>query len=183
LLENTALDVGVELLYHTWTTGVEQEKDALTGLRVISKAGPQTIHGHMFVDATGDGDVAAFADVPFDEDSHGITLMFIVSGIKRDCCPSNDEIKRIWNEHKVSYSGLAIFWHPRKDTAYMKVTEVEGLDPWDLTKATIECRRQAWLALEVLQTHVPGVERAYLEQTAPALGVRETRRWPGGKDA
>ncbi|MFA6293135.1 MAG: FAD-dependent oxidoreductase [Victivallales bacterium] len=182
LLEVTALDAGVKLLYHTWVTGVEKAEDVLTGLQVVSKAGSHTIRGRIFVDATGDADVAAYAGVPHDEDSQGITLMFIVSGIDREHCPPQDEIKKIWNEHKVGYRGLALFWHPRPDTAYMNVTEVEGLnglDPWALTEATIECRRQAWQTLEVLQTHVAGFERAYIEQTAPALGVRETRRIRG----
>jgi hypothetical protein len=65
----------------------------------------------------------------------------------------------------------------------MNVTELEGLsglDPWDLTQCTIECRKQAWQILEVMQKHVPGFENAYISQTAPALGVRETRRIRGG---
>ncbi len=181
-LETTALESGVKLLYHTWVTGVEREKDALTGLQVVSKSGPMTILGDIFIDATGDGDVAASAGIPFDEDSQGITLMFIVSGIDRKHCPPKDEIGKIWDRHKIGYRGLALFWHPREDTAYMNVTEVEGLsglDPWALTEATVECRRQAWQTLEVLKTHVPGFENAYIEQTAPALGIRETRRIRG----
>ena len=181
-LEEVALESGVKLLYHAWITGVEKKGDALTGLQVISKAGPMTLHGDVFIDATGDADVAASAGVPFDEDTQGITLMFIVAGINREKCPSNGEIGEIWNQHKIGYRCLALFWHPRKDAAYMNVTEVEGsngLDPWALTDATIDCRRQAWQTLEILKTHVPGFENAYIEQTAPALGVRETRRIRG----
>ncbi len=179
LLESTALDAGVKLLYHSWVASVEKEKDVLTGLRVLSKAGSHTFRGRVFVDATGDADVAAAAGVPYEEDSQGITLMFIVSGINRERCPSREEVMKIWNEHKIGYRELAFFWHPRPDTAYVNVTEVEGLnglDPWALTEATIECRRQAWQTLEVFQAHVAGFENAYIEQTAPALGVRETRR-------
>lgn len=182
LLEVTALEAGVKLLYHSWVTGVEKKEDVLTGLQIVSKSGSHTIRGRVFVDATGDADVAACAGVPYDEDTQGITLMFIVSGINRVCCPPQEEIKKIWEEHKVGYRGLALFWHPRPGTAYMNVTEVEGLnglDPWALTEATIECRRQAWQTLEVLQKQVAGFEHAYIEQTAPALGVRETRRIRG----
>jgi flavin-dependent dehydrogenase len=128
LLEVTALEAGVKLLYHSWVAGVEKAEDVLTGLQVVSKAGSRTIRGRVFVDATGDADIAAYAGVPYDEDSQGITLMFIVSGINRDRCPPQDEIKKIWDEHKVGYRGLALFWHPRPDTAYMNVTELEGLD-------------------------------------------------------
>lgn len=181
-LETAAIESGVELLYHAWVTGVKKEKDALAELQVISKAGAMTIAGDIFIDATGDGDVAALAGVPFDEGSQGITLMFIVAGIKREDCPSMKVIGEIWDRHKVGYRKLALFWHPRKDAAYINVTEVEGvngLDPWALTEATVECRRQSWQTLEVLKAHIPGFENAYIEQTAPALGVRETRRIQG----
>lgn len=71
--------------------------------------------------------------------------MFIVSGINRGCCSPQDEIKKIWAARKFGHRGLALFWHPRPGTAYMNVTEVEGLnglDPWALTEVTIEFRHR-----------------------------------------
>ncbi len=182
LLETRALEEGVELLYHTWIMEAERDSDRIAGLRAVSKAGTMELFARIVIDATGDADVAAAGGVPFDEDSQGMTLMFILSGIDRENCPSKDEMKEIWENNKVGYRKLALFWHPRGDSVYMNVTELEGLsglNPWDLTQCTIECRKQAWRILEVMQKHMPGFENAYISQTAPALGVRESRRIRG----
>lgn len=183
MLEETALDHGVDLLYHAWVTGVETGRERITGVRVISKSGEDILRGDVIVDATGDGDVAAFAGVPFVAGSQGITLMFLVSGIDRDRCPEHSEIQTLYRQAgPVNYRGLAIFRAPQPGSAYMNVTEVEdhdALDVEDLTAATIHCRRQAWRVLEILRANVPGFEHAYIAQTAPALGVRESRHIRG----
>jgi 2-polyprenyl-6-methoxyphenol hydroxylase-like FAD-dependent oxidoreductase len=183
MLEETALDHGVELLYHAWITGAEVDDDRIAGLNIVSKSGPDRLRGNAIVDATGDGDVAAFADVPFDLGSQGITLMFHMTGIDRDRCPQDSEIREIYAETgPVNYRGLAMFWAPQPGSAYMNVTEVEdhdALDVEDLTAATVECRKQAWLVAEILRANVPGFEDAWITQTAPALGVRESRHIRG----
>lgn len=53
---------------------------------------------------------------------------------------------------------------------------VNGTDSWDLTKAEIECRRQAMALMSFFKKYVPGFENSYLLQTGPQIGVRETRR-------
>lgn len=182
-LEQAALDHGVSLLYHAWVTGVERDGDRLRALRAVTKSGELRLEGEVFVDATGDGDLAVYAGLPVVTDSQGITLMFTLAGIDRSRCPEREEIADIYQSRgPVSYRGLCIFWGPRPDGCYVNMTEVEGLngcDPFDLTRATIECRRQAWGILEILRENVPGFEEAYIAQTAPALGVRESRHVQG----
>ncbi len=182
-LEETALEHGVELLYHAWITGAETDGERITGLRIVSKSGEDLLRAHAIVDATGDGDVAAFAGVPFEVGSQGITLMFHVSGIDRERCPDSKGIADLYREAgAVNYRMLALFWAPQPGSAYMNVTEVEGhdaLDVQDLTAATIECRAQAWRIIEILRANVPGFEDAWITQTAPALGVRESRHVRG----
>lgn len=56
---------------------------------------------------------------------------------------------------------------------------VNGTDSWDLTKAEIECRRQAMALMNFFRKYVPGFEESYLIQTATQIGVRETRRIMG----
>ena len=146
-LERTALDHGVDLLYHAWITAAQTDgADRITGLRVVSKSGEDLLRGRLVVDASGDGDIAAFAGVPAEVGSQGITLMFHVTGIDRDRCPDRTEIAEIYRDAgPVNYRGLAMFWAPQPGSAYMNVTEVEdhdALDVEDLTAATITCREQ-----------------------------------------
>lgn len=56
---------------------------------------------------------------------------------------------------------------------------VDGLNPWDLTRAENELRKQVVEWVEWAKRNLPGCERAHLALTSPQLGVRETRRIAG----
>ena len=58
-------------------------------------------------------------------------------------------------------------------------TPVDVTDVRDATWGELEGRRLAEEAAAFLQAHVPGFEDAFLDDTAFALGVRETRRVVG----
>ncbi len=182
-LEQAALDHGVSLLYHSWISGVDRDGDRITALRAVSKSGELELRGDLFVDATGDGDLAVAAGVPIEEGSQGITLMFLLSGVERERCPEYQEMRELYRQAgPLSYRLLCIFWAQRPDSVYVNMTEVEdldGCDVGDLTYATIECRRQAWGILDAFRGSIPGFENAYIAQTAPALGVRESRHVQG----
>ncbi|MBC8334141.1 MAG: FAD-dependent oxidoreductase [Anaerolineales bacterium] len=49
-------------------------------------------------------------------------------------------------------------------------------DVWDLTKAEIEGRHQAMLAIEALRRYTPGFENAYLRTFGMTLGTRDSRK-------
>jgi hypothetical protein len=182
-LEQAALDQGVSLLYHSWVTGLERDGDRIRALRTFGKSGEMRLSAEVFVDATGDGDLAVFAGLPVATDSQGITLMFTIAGIDRARVPDHDEFAEIYQRSgPIGYRGICVFWGPRADSCYVNMTEVEGLDgcdPFDLTHATVDCRRQAWGILDIFRAEVPGFEEAYIAQTAPALGVRESRHVQG----
>lgn len=64
-LEEMALEAGVELLYHTMLAGVEVEGGAISCVRLCNKAGLSQESAHVYIDATGDADLSAWAGVPF----------------------------------------------------------------------------------------------------------------------
>ena len=57
--------------------------------------------------------------------------------------------------------------------------EMSSIDAFDLTKAEIEGRRQAHEAFYVLKNYVPGFENAFMVQTGPNIGIRESRKING----
>jgi hypothetical protein len=59
------------------------------------------------------------------------------------------------------------------------VNFVDGTKAADLTKATIEGRRQAFEAIGVYRKYIPGMENCWMVSTAAVVGVRETRRIKG----
>src|SRR3990172_6508142 len=60
-----------------------------------------------------------------------------------------------------------------------RVYGVDGTDAWDLTRAEIEARHQMRLLYRFIKTRLPGCENAYIIDTSPIIGVRETDRIPG----
>ena len=64
LLFEMMREAGVRLRLHSWVVDVLKDGDTLHGLVLESKSGRQAILAKQFIDATGDGDVAARAGVP-----------------------------------------------------------------------------------------------------------------------
>ena len=60
-----------------------------------------------------------------------------------------------------------------------RIYDVDGTDTRDLTRAEVAARRQIAQLIAFARKYVPGCERAYLIDTAPNIGVRETRRIVG----
>ena len=60
-----------------------------------------------------------------------------------------------------------------------RVTNIDPLDPDDLTRAEIEARLQVMQLFEFFRRRVPGFERARLAATATQIGIRESRRIVG----
>ncbi len=68
LWERLAEDAGVELLLHTWATGVRVDGDRrLRAVRLWNKGGERWVEASAFVDASGDADVCALAGVAYDD--------------------------------------------------------------------------------------------------------------------
>ena len=71
VLEEMLLSAGGEVLYHTSAVAPLVEDQRIEALVIHNKGGLQALEADVFIDATGDADVAAAAGVPFhagDED-------------------------------------------------------------------------------------------------------------------
>jgi hypothetical protein len=59
------------------------------------------------------------------------------------------------------------------------VTEIDGTNAEDLTKATLVCRNQLDDIIKYLREFVPGFENCFIISSASLIGVRETRHFKG----
>ncbi|MGY1552798.1 FAD-dependent oxidoreductase [Microbacterium sp. A588] len=68
-----------------------------------------------------------------------------------------------------------------KDVVWVNSVRVVGdaTDNRDLTRAEVQGRREAFQLFEYLRDNVAGFEESRLQQTAPTIGIRETRRLVG----
>jgi len=188
------LEAGVELHLHSFVVGVRRVGGAVKGIVVYNKSGRETISGDVVIDATGDGDVAAFAGCPYEKGRkkdglmQPMTLHFRMAAVDRSRMPTHEVLNELYSQAKAAgkircpRENLLWFNSTIEDQVHFNTTrviEVDGTNAADLTKAEIESRRQAWEIAGWLQKEVPGFERAYMLATGPQVGVRETRRIMG----
>lgn len=65
VLEEMLIDAGGEILFHAMLADAEAEGTALNRILVCTKAGLQCISAKVFIEATGDGDLMAYAGTGF----------------------------------------------------------------------------------------------------------------------
>ncbi len=190
----------VDILFHALGAGVVMDDDRrVAAVMVETKAGRRAVRADIFIDCSGDGDLAAWAGAPFEVgDAHGHPLypsmMFRLNGIDPE--KAGDAWRTI---PQLMEQALAAGTHhfPRKSAIvrpqrsgiewrvnFTQVARadghaVNGIEPDDLTSGEIEGRRQALAAHQFLRT-VPGFEKSYIVDLPPQLGIRETRRITGG---
>ena len=207
-LAEAVLDAGGELLLHTWCAGALVEDGRVVGVRVLNKEGLHDIRARLVIDASGDGDIAASAGVPFEQGRardglvQPMTIMYEVEGQSEEAfnCGSEEEALvlpvRDSTWHEVVMAGRArgelpdevgiirIYASPTSGRRIINATQfnkVDGLCAADLTRAEIACRQQARLVTAFLRTHAPGYEHCRIAEMPAAVGVRETRRFRGLK--
>ena len=90
MLLQKCVDAGIELLFHSELTDAIVENGRLTAVRVTGKGTTVEIHAKVFVDGTGDGDLAYLSGCRYEkgENNCGIvqppTVMFSLSNFDED---------------------------------------------------------------------------------------------------
>lgn len=193
--DDLVVGAGVELLFHSSLCGVQVADGRVDAVLVANKAGLSAYRAKVYVDATGDGDLCAWAGAPFEKgDAQGemqpVSHCFILSNI--------DE-----------YGWRRASWHVQEDTRkiadlakYPLLTDghickalqgpstagfnaghqwdVDNTDPASTTRALVQGRRIADEFRRALAEYYPyAFGNAHLAATAALLGVRETRRIVG----
>jgi ribulose 1,5-bisphosphate synthetase/thiazole synthase len=190
----------VDILFHALGAGVVMHDERrINALMIETKAGRQAVRAEIFVDASGDGDLAAWAGARFEVgDNMGSMLypsmMFRLNGIDPEkagdawrTIPELMARAEAAGTHR--FPRKAAIVRPQRSQIEWRVnftqvsradgTAINGLEPDDLTRGEIEGRRQAVDAFNFLRT-VPGFEKSYIVDLPPQLGIRETRRVIGG---
>ena len=195
LLEQMLCDAGVEILYGTIVSRAWMEGDTVKGVVVENKSGRTVFPAKVCIDCTGDADLAVSAGVKTvmgrqeDGKCQGMTLMFLLGNIdfmQRDCNELFDLIKeaaeQCASDFTLPYDRPYIIQIPNSNTAVVQLTHIRGLDPtdaFDLSRATIEGRKQAYETVRFMKSHIPQFRDVLLLQTASLIGVRESRRIVG----
>ena len=198
-LERLCLDAGVTIRLHTVAAAVHC--DGETRLRTVvteSKSGREAWRAKIFIDCTGDGDLAALAGCscelgrPEDGALQAMSFCAMLYGVAADSIPEmirieNDEGKRnlfrflCENNCEPSYGQPTLF-QTGPDSYLLMSNHQYGFSPLDadaVTGATLEARAELYRQLECLRTHDPRFANARFGATADYIGVREARRISG----
>jgi hypothetical protein len=199
LLDKMAEESGVELLYHTFFSDTVVKDGTVVGAIVQNKNGRQIISAKRIIDCTGDGDVAFHAGCPYEagRSSDGkcqpVTLMFTIGGVdweKASAWRTDYKMKETWEEAQrkgdmrpFQKTIMGWWWTPtRPDQVGVNFTHVIHIDSTkaeDLSRATVEARKQAYETISVYRKYVPGMEKCYMVSTPNTIGIRESRRIMG----
>lgn len=201
--EDLCIDSGVELLYHTMFVSPCMSEDGtkIEGAVFATKSGLIQVNAKVFIDCTGDADVAYRSGVPCaygDEDgqTQPSSLFFTVRGVDKEKLETireeSGDFKTIFfqemiqkeieeGRYHVPRNKLAVYENPdgtfrvNMSRVYLK----DGCDPFEVTAASIKGRQQIEEILSMMRRLLPGCERVELVNSASMLGLRETRRIQG----
>ena len=157
-------EAGVQILFHTYFCEAVYEDGVVRGAIVENKSGRHAILAQISVDASGDGDVAARAGVPFWQ-------------ISKDEAPRlNDGLmyriqfgaQRPTETFACDFGTNAVVWGPG-------VGPISGTDADQLSAAEVEVRLRIYEDFAHKQAAHPELADALLIETPPLLGVRQTR--------
>lgn len=198
--ERMAVEAGVRLHYHTFAAAVIRAGDRIQAVVVERKSGRAAMAARVVVDATGDADVAALAGVPFDSGSPGdgalqpMSLMFRLGGVDTEALGDVTRpfippaVRRKAEELAAAgrlpmFGGPWTFWGSTIRPGEVMVNMVrlwgDATDTPTLTRSEIAARSHVRQFTEFLREHCAEFRASYLLDTAPQIGIRETRRIRG----
>jgi hypothetical protein len=199
VLQELAEEEEIRLLYHTLAVDALVEDRELKAVIIENKSGRQAVRGRVFIDGTGDGDVAVKAGAKYEvgRESDGmlqpVTMTFRIGGVDiekvfktykrkqkiyREKVPHNAhpylrEVAEAKSEGVYSFPTGRFWFHltPVKGIVYVNTTRIHGIDP---TKAENTTRAEVEGLRQVMQ-----LMNFVLVDVGSYIGVRESRRITG----
>lgn len=194
--DQMVVEAGVKVLFFSRICQVEMAGNGeLDAVIVANKRGLTAFRAKVFVDATGDGDVAAWAGADFkrgydaDGTNQQSTLCFGIGNVNEDdflrkgdvsSHNQNGPVAKAAKSGKYplidNYANCRIVANGQADFNAGHI-ELDTLDPWQISDAMILGRRKAAAYLQGLKEYrKEGFQNAFIARTAEVLGVRDARR-------
>ncbi|MBC2594265.1 FAD-dependent oxidoreductase [Ruficoccus amylovorans] len=200
VFESALREAGVRVVCNVMPVETVVEAGRVQAVLVDTKRGRRAVLGQVFVDASGDGDIAANAGVPYHygrpEDGcvQGATLMFTLEGVDVEANRRADPVRIAREVRHMELEAAQGRFPPFNN----KVLEINlaghagnhypfniapaagnPVDEEELTHMMMRARAFLPRYLERWRACIPGYAHAQIEQTAACLGVRESRRIQG----
>ncbi len=179
-------EAGVEVLYHLFVTAAVREDARIGAVIAAGKEGLWEIRARQVVDATGDGDVSAFAGAGFEKDGQlqTMSMHFRIGGVRAGVdWKALEQAARTAVDSAYAAGQAPKYGGPwiiriREGEVTLNCTRLygDGTSTADLSRAEQEGRRDMLRILNILRAGSPDFQDAFLLAAACQIGVRETRR-------
>lgn len=157
VLEQYCEESGVQIIYHSWASDAVMSGDRIEAIFLETKSGRIAVRGKYFVDASGDGDLMAWAGEDYYELKYHVGAMYRIGGVPDEIkAGTKTPIPGVRNRHLHGYD------------------DQDGLDVLNLSRLQLQLRKDMWRKTEELRSK-EGCEGVFLLETPPQIGVRVTR--------
>jgi len=200
IYDDMVLSSGATVMFHTMLSGVETDEQGNVQIIYISnKSGLSCLKAKVFVDCTGDADLASWAGAEFQKgDQNGemqpATHCFVLSNVNEE-----EYVKGpLLHSHNIESPIFEIVSSGRfphiKDVHLCNslvgpstvgfnaghLWNVDNTDPENISKALVEGRKIAeTFRLALAEYHPKAFKDSFLVATGSLIGIRETRRITG----
>jgi len=199
IYDEIVAEAGAQAIFHSQLCSVEMTDDGdVEALVVADKAGLRAYRAKVYVDCTGDGDLAAQAGAQFEkgDESGGMqpaTHCFVITNVDEAALAKGPRIhfydpdSPVWPAVRSEKYPLIVELH----SCNMKIGPgafgfntghvfgVDNTDPASTSKALIQGRQMAAQYRDAFAECHPAFADSFLAATGSLLGVRETRRIMG----
>ena len=195
VLDGIVTDSGADILFHSYVTSSDVENRKIKSLEISSANGKNVFYSDCFVDATGDANLAFLADCGFrlgrksDNLCQPMTLCFRISGIQfNEFFFHLSEIQELYKKHreigkvKNPREDILVFNTCNENVIHFNSTRVIKLnptDPFDLSRAEIEGRKQMIELVDFLKNNFEFCKNIHIVSSASEIGIRESRMIDG----
>lgn len=191
---------GAEVLFHTFLSAVEIHDGVVENLAITNKSGLKLLSAPLYIDCTGDADLAAWAGAGFqkgDEQGNGLmpsTLCFILTNVDEEAFLHGPKLHADSPDCPI-YAVMASGRYPLINSAHIvpslvgprtvgfnagHLFGVDNTDPHSTTAALLRGRKLAAAYRDALaEFHPQAFKDSYLVTTGSLLGIRESRRIMG----
>jgi FAD dependent oxidoreductase len=192
---------GARLLFHAIAVGVLMSDDTtIDAVLIESKSGRAAVRGRMFIDASGDADIAAWAGAPFEMSPamNGLlypSLMFRINGVDAQAAGETPwrTVEQLMNAAEEAgthhFPRKKPIVRPQRNPLEWRAnltqlsnpdgSAIDGTNVDELTRGELQGRQQALDAFTFIRDNTPGFTDSYIVDIAPQIGIRETRRIVG----
>lgn len=195
--DEIALNAGVTVLFHTQVVDALCREQNIDYIAAANKAGITAYRAKVYVDCTGDADLAALAGLEFDygeEESHEVqpsTHCFMIANVdyfhyrNMPFLHMNNTDSAVYDIARSEKYPLVTDPHCCNSVIGPgtvgfnagHIWDVDATDPLCVSRAMMEGRRIAYQYHQGLKEYLPeAFGGSFLAATAPSMGIRESRR-------